>query len=64
MAVADSNPRKQGFIAEGYSIILPEQITDYCYDYIGVTSGKYYWEICNQLISQYGIDEKKIIPLT
>lgn len=64
VAVADSNPRKQGFIAEGHSIISPEQITNYFFDYIGITSEEYYWEIFDQLISQYGIDEKKIIPLT
>ncbi len=59
-AVADSNSRLQGFITAGHCIIAPDQINDYNYNYIYITSEKYYQEIQHQLVDHYKIDRKKI----
>lgn len=60
VAVADSNSKVQGFITYGYCIISPEQINDYDYDCIYITSIKYFQEIQIQLINNYKIDKEKI----
>jgi len=60
VAVADSASKVQGFITNGYCIIAPEQIIDYDYDFIYITSAKYYQEIRRQLINHHKIDGEKI----
>lgn len=60
VAVADSNPKFKGFIVSGYCIITPEQIKNYNYDFIYVTSAKYYHEIRSQLINKYRVSGEKI----
>lgn len=60
VAVADSNSDVQGFVISGYCIIAPEQIKDYYYDFIYVTSENYYHEIYSLLINKYKVSGEKI----
>lgn len=60
VAVVDSNPKIQGLDIFGYSIIAPEQIENYHYDFIYITSVDYYCEIRDQLIKNYKINGKRI----
>ena len=60
VAMADSNPDLQGFVTDGYKIIAPWQISEYSYDFIYVTSAKYYHQIQSQLIRENNIEKEKI----
>lgn len=60
VAVADSDPKVQGFIICGYCIIAPEQMKNYHYDFIYITSVNYYCEIRDQLIKDYKVNENRI----
>lgn len=60
VAIADSNPNVQGFNIFGYCIIGPEQINNYYYDFIYITTVDYYDEIRDQLINNYEISKEKI----
>lgn len=59
VAVVDSDSKIQGFITSGCCIIAPDRINDYDFDYIYITSKKYYQEMSTQLINNYKIDRKK-----
>lgn len=45
-----------------YDIIGPEMIKNLTYDYIAVTSEKYYENIKNELVEKYFIEPSKIVP--
>ncbi len=63
IAIVDSDSKKQGFVTNGYKIIAPDQIVNYKYDFIWISSTKYYQQIYNQLIYEYGVEREKIKPL-
>lgn len=59
VAFADKQPEKKGKNIDGIKVISPEELVDFEYDYIMVTSEKYYDDIRIFLID-LGCDEKKI----
>lgn len=57
LAICDKNKEKE-------NVIVPSEINNYEYDFILVTSDKYFDEIKSELISLYGIDGNKIKSFT
>lgn len=48
---------------ESGEVIAPENIKDYPYEYVYITSKKYSEEIKKELVGKYGISEKKILTI-
>lgn len=63
IAFCDSSKTKQGLEFYGKKIIAPEQLTEFDYDYICISSPSYEYEIKNQLISEFHIHHEKILNL-
>lgn len=61
--IVDSSETKQGILIDGITVENPDIILKYPYDAIVVASNLYFNEICEQLINQYGVQKKNIIPL-
>ena len=64
LAFCDSDPSKHGTEFYGKIIIAPEQISNYSYDYIIITSQIYWYEIRNILLRDYLIPKEKLVSLS
>lgn len=60
IALCDGDIKKQGLLVYNREVISPALLNQYDYDYIYISSEKYYQEIRQQLISIYEIEEYKI----
>ena len=61
-AFCDRDSEMFGHKMWGKPIIRPKELERIHYDYIVVTSDKYFEEIKNDLISRYGVNGRKIVP--
>lgn len=59
----DSDCKKQGTEYKGKKIISPEEIKKYTYDFIVISSTKYFGEISKQLVLELGVSIYKVINL-
>lgn len=60
IAVSDSDSKKWGGVWHKYSVIKPSEISNYVYDWILVSSFRFYQEIYQELTTLYHIPPEKI----
>lgn len=60
IAVSDSDSKKWGGVWHKYSVIKPSEISNYVYDWILVSSFRFYQEIYQELITLYHVPPEKI----
>lgn len=58
---SNKNPGKQ--FLYGKRVISPDELKDYCIDYVVISSNKFFDEIANQLVTELGFDCKKILNI-
>ena len=57
----DSNRNPVSQFLYGKKVISPDELKDYCIDYVVISSNKFFDEIANQLVTELGFDCKKIL---
>lgn len=61
--IIDNNSERWGSVVEGIEICRPQKLQEYTYDYIVITSTKYYSEIKTTLETKYNVQNDRIISL-